>query len=362
VAGNPATLEAAVSTAADILRASAAPLLYGLDADLHAIRALLALAERVGGVVDHRFSAPLLANAAVARASGWVTATFAEIANRADFILLVGGDPERNFPRFQERLIRNSTPLYREGAPTLAYMGPQSTVPPSAALGLSAAMGQHELLHGIAALNLLLRDRPLGAPHADLPVDALTEIARRLWNARYGVIAWDVSGYDPTAAELIVEYICAALRHLNGRTRSVGSPLGGSGNGLGAMQVALWQLGWPLRLGFGSGAPEHDPWRHHGERILDAEEADAVVWLSTLVADRPPRIAAPLIAIVADDVQLAEPPAVEFRVGIPGIDHPGEIVRADAVIAVPLQAIRPTDRPTAADVARAILAKLDASA
>ena len=45
IASKPASLEAAVSAAAKILRGASAPLFHGLAADLHAIRAVLALAE-----------------------------------------------------------------------------------------------------------------------------------------------------------------------------------------------------------------------------------------------------------------------------------------------------------------------------
>jgi formylmethanofuran dehydrogenase subunit B len=358
IANEPAGLEAAVSAAARILRGASAPLFHGLIADLHAIRAVLALAERVGGTVDHAYSQALLANTAVARASGWVTATFAEVANRADFMLLVGADPQRNFPRFHERLVRNPTPLYRDGPPNLAYIGPDGLAPASSRTRLQAVVGDAELLDSVAALSLLTRGRRPGPMHTRLPIDALTEIAGRLRGARYGVIVWELSYCAPTIAEFVVEYLADILRHLNARTRCVGLPLG-SGNALGAMQAALWQTGWPLPISFAGGAPEHDPWRHHGGRILGVGEADAVVWVASSVAEPPSASAAPVIALVADDVELATPAAVEIRVGIPGIDHGGEIVRADAVIAVPLQATRTSDRPSAADVARAILAAVE---
>ena len=83
------------------------------------------------------------------------------------------------------------------------------------------------------------------------------------------------------------------------------------------------------------------------------------LWVASSVAEPPPASAVPVIAIVADDVELATPAAVEIRVGIPGIDHSGEMVRADAVIAVPLQATRASGRPSVADVARAILAAME---
>jgi formylmethanofuran dehydrogenase subunit B len=356
VAGTPVDLAVAAAEAARLLKAARMPLFHGLAVDLHGIRALLALAERAGGTVDHFASAPLLANAAVARASGWVTATFAEIANRADVILLVGGDPAAAFPRFHERLIRNPTPLYREGPPVVAYLGSAEAAPPAEAATLRALVPRAGLLDALGALGMRLRgDRPKTAP--GLPDDCLAAIAERLAAARYGAIVWQPASFVPAEAELAVERIAAILRHLNLKTRCVGLPLGGSGNGVGAMQAALWQAGWPLRIGFADGTPRHDPWRFDGERLLASGEADLLVWAMTLVAAPPPATGLPVVAIVADDIVLPTPVAVEIRVGIPAIDHGGAVFRSDALIALPLQAARPSDRPTVAAAAQAILAQ-----
>jgi formylmethanofuran dehydrogenase subunit B len=360
VAGSPVDLAAAVTEAVRLLKAARVPLFHGLAVDLHGIRALLALAERAGGIVDHLASAPLLANAAVARASGWVTATFAEIANRADVILLVGGDPAHAFPRFYERLVRNKTPLYRDGPPVVAYLGPAETAPPPDAATLRGIVAQNALLDALGALGMRLQGRqPATTP--GLPDEFLATIAERLAASRYGAIVWHPASFARQDAELAIERLAAMLRHLNVKTRCVGLPLGGSGNGVGAMQAALWQTGWPLRLGFGDGMPRHDPWRFDGKRLLESGEADLLVWASNLLTEAPPQTGLPLIAIVSDDVVLATPPAVEIRVGIPAIDHPGAVFRSDTVIALTLQATRPSDRPSVADAAQAILAQWEAA-
>jgi formylmethanofuran dehydrogenase subunit B len=360
VAGVPVDLATAAAEASRLLKEARVPLFHGLAVDLHGIRALLALAERAGGVVDHLASAPLLANAAVARASGWVTATFAEIANRADFMLLVGGDPSEAFPRFHQRLVRNPTPLYREGAPVLAYLGPAEMAPPDGSATLRAAVPRTSLLDALGALAIRLRGgRPTAA--GDRPDHAIATIAERLAGARYGAIVWYPASFAPDDAELAIERIAAMLRHLNLRTRCVGLPLGGSGNGIGAMQAALWQTGWPLRLGFGDGAPRHDPWRYDAGRLLASGEADLMLWAATLAPAPPPPTEIPVIAIISDDVELAAPAAVEIRVGIPAIDHGGAVFRSDTVIALPLQATRPSDRPSVADAAEAILARWEAA-
>ena len=360
VAGAPADLAAAAAEAARLLKAARLPLFHGLAVDLHGIRALLALAECAGGAVDHLASGPLLANAAVVRASGWVTATFAEIANRADVILLVGGDPADAFPRFHERLVRNPTPLYREGAPVLAYLGPAAAAPPGGAATLRALVPRTRLLDALGALAMRLQGRQ-PAPAPDRPDDAIATIAEQLAAARYGAIVWHPASFAPDDAELAVERIAAMLRHLNVKTRCVGLPLGGSGNGVGAMQAALWQAGWPLRLGFGDGTPRHDLWRFDARRLLASGEADLLLWATTLVADAPPATDRPLIAIVSDDIVLEKPADVEIRVGIPAIDHAGAVFRSDTVIALPLQATRPSDRPSVGDAVQAILARWEAA-
>jgi formylmethanofuran dehydrogenase subunit B len=356
VAGTPADLATATAEAVRLLKAARMPLFHGLAVDLHGVRALLALAERAGAAVDHLASAPLLANAAVARASGWVTATFAEVANRADVILLIGGDPAGAFPRFHERLARNPTPLYRAGPPFVIHLGPAETAPPPDAAALHAHVPQSRLLDALGALGVRLQGRqPSAVP--DLPDDLLARIAERLAEARYGAIVWHPGSFAPGDAELAIERLAAILRHLNVKTRCVGLPLGGTGNGVGAMQAALWQVGWPLRLGFADGTPRHDPWRYDARRLLASGEADLLLWAATLVAEAPPATDRPVIAIVSDDVMLTKPAAVEIRVGIPAIDHAGAVFRSDTVIALPLQATHPSDQVSVADVAQAILAQ-----
>ncbi|MDB5408536.1 MAG: hypothetical protein JWL84_3448 [Rhodospirillales bacterium] len=358
VGGRETDLAAAAAAAGAILAAARAPLFHGLTADLHGVRALLALAERVGGVVDHELSAGFLANVAVARASGWVTATFSEVANRADVILLVGADPVRDFPRFHERLVQNPTPLYRERPPFMAYLGAAGDAPSRDVVPLQATIGEGDLLPALGALAALLRERPVAREDSAIPIAALVDIAARLKAAHYGVIVWDVAALPQGHAELAVELIAAMLRHLNVATRCVGLPLGGSGNALGAVQATLWQTGWPLRVGFGEGAPLHDPWRYDGTRMLAAGEADALVWVAALGTAPPPASSVPVIAIVADDVALPTPAAVEIRVGIPGLDHAGEAIRGDTVVAMNLVAAIPSDRPSVAAAATAILEAL----
>ena len=93
------------------------PLFGGLATDVDGMRAVMALADRAGGMVDHALSEAQYRNFKVAANNGWVMSTLTEIRNRADLIIFVGGDVQRFNPRFYERIVsppnRCSTPSRR---------------------------------------------------------------------------------------------------------------------------------------------------------------------------------------------------------------------------------------------------------
>ncbi len=362
IAGRPASFDQAAAAAAEILSAARMPLVTGLGADLAGMRALLALADRAGAIVDRWRSAAQLGNLAVMQRTGALTATFAEVANRADAVLLVGRDPTPEYPRLFERLLRNRTPLYRPSPPWVGYVGPGASAPPDAVAAARIPVDASRLVEALTALAALVRGKRItGDATGELPLEALREVARRLAAARYGAIIWDVAAFPAGVAELAVEMVLHILRILSRETRCVGLPLGGNDNAQGAAQAMLWQAGWPMRVSFAAGAPEHDPWRFDAERLLAAGEIDALLWVAALSPAAPPHTKVPSIAVVAPDVVLPQAPAVEIRVGIPGLDHGGAVTRGDGVITLPLAAARPSALPSTAAAAAAILERLGAA-
>jgi len=365
VAGAPASLDEAAAAAARLLVAARQPLIAGLSADLAGIRAALALADRTGAIIDHARSAAVLTNLAEVQSSGWMTTTFAEVANRADLILIVGRDPTPSFPRFFERLVQNPKPLYRAGPPDVVFLGDAGSAPDAVPASSRLAVRPGELAEAIGALGLLVAGRTLRRDEAGgVPAAALRNLADRFLAARYSVVVWDAASLANEGGGLVVDAVTRVVRRLNETTRCAGLPLGGSGNALGAVQAMLWQSGWPVRISFADGVPVHDPWAYDAMRLLSAGEADTLLWVATIDPQPPPEAAAgiPTIAVIAGDVTLAAPPAVEIRVGCPGIDHAGTVVRSDTVISLPLVAARPSAAPSVAQAMQAILSHLPAAA
>src|SRR5690606_61589 len=93
VNGAPVELASAVAAAARMLAGSRATLFAGLGADVAGLRALVALAETVGGVLDHDASPGLFRALSTAQRRGWIATTIAEVRNRADVVLVIGADP-----------------------------------------------------------------------------------------------------------------------------------------------------------------------------------------------------------------------------------------------------------------------------
>lgn len=360
VKGRSVPFEEAVSAAAALLGAARQPLVTGLAVDVAGLRALLALADRIGAIVDRWQSAPQFVTLDPLQREGAVATTFSEIANRADVVVLLGRDPDLEQPRFFERLLRNPKPLYRSAPPYVAFVGPEADAPNDKAVSERIAVGRDRLLDALGALSAHLHQRRIAA--SDLPLVALGQLGERLAAARYGVIVWDVTAFPEPARGPASEILLHLLRYLTRRTRCVGLPLGGGGNAPGASQTMLWQTGWPGRLSLASGTPRHDPWLYDADRLVTAGEIDALLWASTIAPVSPPVAGVPTVALVAPDTPLPIPADVEIRVGIPALDHRGTVMRADTVVALPLAAARPSGQPSVAAAASAILAQLGAPA
>src|SRR5262245_12803183 len=113
VDGRSAELSDAIARAADILAASRAPV-FSVAADIAGTRAVLRLADRVGGVIDHPGSEALFRNLRVVQDAGGFATTLSEVRNRADLLLIIGPDPSSAFPRFFERCVEVPKTLFSE--------------------------------------------------------------------------------------------------------------------------------------------------------------------------------------------------------------------------------------------------------
>ncbi len=356
VAGKPVDLSTALRAAAEILQRARRPLIGGLACDVTGHRAALALAERLGGVVDHMNGAAQFRNWQVFQDGGWMTTTLSEVRNRADLIVLAGVDVAR-FPRFFERCLPpQSQQPSQFGDLQRRYIvvgdKPSPTAEHPVDVAFTIPMPNQRLGDFFLALRARLAGRRVNDPvieGVDLAqVDALLEALRA---ARYGVVVWNAAELDFPNADLTIQAMVDLVKDLNKSTRWSGLPLGGSDGDTSAAQVCTWQTGYPLRVAFESGGPRYEPKLFATAALLAAGEVDALVWISAFDPARTPLQApCPSIVLGRADMVFAKPPEVFIPVAVPGVQHGGFLHRMDAVVALPLHAPAPAQLLSVAQV------------
>jgi formylmethanofuran dehydrogenase subunit B len=113
--------------------------------------------------------------------------------------------------------------------------------------------------------------------------------------------------------------------------------------------------GFPLRIGFGRGYPEHDAWRFDATRLIADGEADCALWISSYGAASPEwRGRVPTITLAGEPARSG----ISIQVGRPALDH--DAVEHDATTGtiVARAASRPSGTLSTADVIARIVAAL----
>ncbi len=108
-----------------------------MASDVAGARAVLSIADRTCGVLDHALSEGQYRNFRVVQTSGWIMSTLTEVRNRADLLLIVGTDVHKLHGRFFDRIVTNPHTMFEtlaakrtvvfigEGLDTSAAVGPR---------------------------------------------------------------------------------------------------------------------------------------------------------------------------------------------------------------------------------------------
>jgi formylmethanofuran dehydrogenase subunit B len=277
-------------------------------------------------------------------------------------VLIVGPDPLPAFPRLFERCLEPQRTLFSETplARQLIRLGPPAEPRAAASAGIEPSeipCAVERLPEAIAALATLLRGRTIASDIPGLDRARLSGLADGMKAARYAVIVWAPALLDLPGAELVAQMLLDIVRELNRTTRAALLPLAGSANLLGVNQVCTWQTGYPLRTAFGGGSPDHDPYRFSARRMVEQGEADALISISAF-GDAPPPASGnlPTVVLAPPNAAPGRPVAAYIPVGVPGVDHAGQLFRTDSVVALQVSALRTTSLP---DV-RSIIAEIEA--
>ena len=361
--GAPASLEDAAAAAARLLARSGQPLIAGLGADIDGARAAIALAERVGGVVEHMHSAALMRDLDCLRETGVMLTTPGEARVRADVVLLVGDALLQTWPALNERLLR--PPARPDGVDVtrrIVWLAPEAdAIIPGfdgdievIAAGLGATLAAN-----LAALRARVKGRPVA--RGQIPLPTLDALAAVLKGARFGVAVWTAA----RLGALELEMLNGLVRDLNETTRFSTLPLAAPDNGAGVLAACGWMTGFPMRTGFGAGAPaarslalrRRATRRVRGNRlrVVDLRLRRAPAGLA--------RRAELHRAYASGRPNSPRSRTCAFVVGRPGVDHDAVMHSSDAGTLVAVTASARSGAPSVAQALERIAACLeDASA
>jgi formylmethanofuran dehydrogenase subunit B len=360
IEGQTVSLADAVGKAADILRSSAQPLVYGLITDIQGNREAVALTEKISGVLDHINGTSMRSSTSVMQRIGEVKTTLAEVKNRADFVIIIGNELLASFPRLVERILTPKKTLGVEGslnkkiiildvAPT-AQRSPHKEYQNIECIDL-AADSLESVIHSFQGI--VMHNGKID--ESDETSKTLDLIKQQILSSHYTTLVWTSSSFQASSAEYTVQSLAQIIKHLTKEVRCVGLPLGGSKAEVSANQVVTWQTGSSLPVAFMGDAPTHDPVINSGKAMLANGDIDSMLWIGTYQSeDTPPETKVPTIVLGHPNMHCSQTPAVFIPVGVPGIDHRGLACRTDNVATLPLKAIRSSGLPAASDVLRQI--------
>ena len=356
-----APFEAALASAADLVRAAKRPLVYlapGITNET--TREAVALADAIGAALDSVTSDTIMGAILAAQERGRASATLGEARHRADLVVWWGVDPARRYPRYAERYLPASCTV-------IAVDVGERLAPPDA--DRRFLLPAEDEVATLAALRAVVAaPAPAGdaVPHDRDPMTAAIwararALASALIAARYVVVVADPEpepGAQAQAGDLVrTSALIALAQALNGPTRAALSLLRGGGNRSGIDAVLTSQTGYPAAVDFSRGVPRYRPFDGRALQLASRGDVDAAVVVGYLDAV-PAEVAAfvrtvPAVVIGPDaSAMTLGQRCVAIDTGLAGVHDAGVALRMDDV-PLPVRGVVPGP-PAAAGVVKAL--------
>ncbi|WP_139798422.1 hypothetical protein [Fulvimarina manganoxydans] len=317
--GRPVSTAEAVRAAAEHLAASRLPVLTGDFNDISAIRAGLRVAALAGGVVDHEGLEAIRPAIEAIRDAGIVMGAPAEIRRRADRVLVIGPDPFEGQDALFEQIFAVAPDI---GARTkgktreIVWLGASEPQRFAKASGEARSIGcpAAELTEAVGIVRAALAGRRF----ADGPFEpgGARALAGWLVDAGFGAVVFKADAFDAIG----FEEIAGLVSDLNARTRATALPVF-AGSAFGSAQAATWATGFPMRVSFGRGAPDHDMELFKADRLIGSGEAEAVLLVAAGEGRAGVSSDAATILLSTEEPPAGSSVKVAFRIGRPGVDH-----------------------------------------
>jgi len=363
VDGVAAEPDAAFARAAELLRSSRAPLIYGLSrSTTEGQRAATALADRIGATIDTTASTGHAPSLMALQQVGESTCTLGEVRNRADLVVFWGSNPVVTHPRHLERYSADPVGRFVPGGRRDRYVVVVDDRETETAKVADRFIRVEPGRHWEALWQLRLLVKGIDTPGTAAP-GSWAELAARMKACRCGIVFFGGGITREPLAHRTVEALLQLVTDLNLHTRFYARRMRRFGDVAGADSVLAWQTGFPFGVNLARGYPRYNPGEFTGPELLARGEVDVCLVVGgETVADLPPAARAhleriPVILLDAPDADTPLPAAVRFATAVYGVHRPGTAYRMDEV-PVPLRVILPTDYPSDGDVLGELLRRV----
>ena len=365
--GQPAPLAAAIERAAEILRASRAPLIWGLSRSSTAgQRAAVLLAEQIGAVIDTTASVCHGPSIMAIQQVGESTCSLGEVRNRADLVIFWGADPAVSHPRHFERYSVDVKGLFvpRGRADRHVIVIDSEATQTSRLADTFIKIPRDADFEVIWAIRQLLRGIDLPASfNVGVSHEHLKQLAAQMTNCRYGVVFFGLGLAQRSLGHMNVEALLRLVADLNGFTRFTARRLRIPGDVAGADAVLCWLTGFPFAVNLARGYPRYNPGEYSANDLLERGEADACLLVGSeacLELSTRARQALEKLPTIALDYPNAKPAfdaTVQITTAIYGIHVRGTAYRMDEV-PIPLRRLVGSSYPSDDEVLGVILNQL----
>lgn len=367
--GKPATLDACIDRAAEILAKAKYPLIYGLDStELFAQRKAIELADLIGANIDHTSSVCHAPSLQAVQTVGIPSCTVGEVKNRAELVIFWGCNPAEAHPRHPTRYSVSVRGLFTpEGkkSRTVIHVDVRKT-PTTRMADAFIQIKPHSDYEIFSALRAMLKGHGLDVKEVGgVPIEEWQALLEKMKTSKFGILYWGMGLTMTKGKYLNVVALLLLVQELNRFTKFLCAPMRGHGNVVGMAQVLTWQTGFPFAVNLSRGYPRFNPGEFSVADLVARGEVDAALIIGADAIGNFPVKAAlhlkaiPMIAIDPKESETTKVATVVIPTAQAGVAADGVSYRMDH-IPLPMKKVVDSPYPSDREVLDRIIARVKA--
>ncbi len=334
-------IETATEEAARILRESKRPLLYGFSStNCEAQEVGIEMAEILGGVADCTSSVCHGPSIIAVQDVGFPSVTLGEVKNRADLVIYWGANVMHAHPRHASRYTHYPRGRFRERGMQdreMIVIDVRETESANIADQFIKVEPNkdYEVLN---ALRTLLNSGDISQEKVGgVDKRTLIDLVEKIKSCQFGIIFFGVGLTMSYGKHKNISEAISLTRDLNRFTKFSIMPMRGHYNVTGFNEVAAWQTGYPYAVDFSKGYPWYNPGETDATSVLQHEEVDAALIVSSDPVAHFPRASIkylskiPVIVIDPYESLTSQIARVYIPSAVTGVETGGAAYRMDCV-------------------------------